>query len=94
MNLIHIIDSPLAENNKLTGFFHGHLEKITEDDRAVGLIIAGLVNVQLNDGTLIRAWATPFNGRYLVHFRDDPSVPEYIEKFGTNEKMMSWLDGV
>lgn len=92
MNLIHVIDSPLAECNRMTGFFHGHLERITGDDRAVGAIHEGPVIVQLNDRTLIHAEATPCNGCYLIHFSGDPSVPEYIELFGTNEKLMEWIE--
>lgn len=85
MTIIHIIDSPLASENYVTGYFHGHLESITKDDRAVGSIHEGPVIVQLNDGTLINAQATPCNGKYLVHFANDPSVPIYIKKWTGKE---------
>lgn len=89
MNIIHIIDSPLASENQVTGYFHGHLESITKDDRAVGSIHEGPVTVQLKDSTLINAMATPCNGKYLVHFADDPSVADYLKKWTGSKGRLS-----
>jgi hypothetical protein len=84
MNLIHVIDSLGTENMSMCGFFHGHLEKLTGDDRAVGEIFeAGPVIVQLPDKTLINAEATKYHERYLIHFSDDPAVDQYIKRFGS-----------